>query len=168
MRHERIYQRRGRRFLPAAGGVGLFQRARYEAVFLIGERRFDVFAQRLGYPLRFAGRRFGPHRIAFAAAQLFVHLAVAFQHLHRKVAGREGLGQLAVVLVHVAVQSPKPLFDDAALTDMDMPHPFVLVFVDGYDRVQQGFDALAVARFHRNHRHAQHPAQTFVVELRAA
>jgi len=55
VRHERVDQRRGRRFLLPAGRIGLLERSRYESVFAVGERRFDIFAQRLGNAVRFAG-----------------------------------------------------------------------------------------------------------------
>ncbi len=115
-----------------------------------------------------AGRYFGPHRIAFAQTQLLVYLSVSLQHLHRKIARRETLGQLVGMKAHVAVQAAQPLFDHCALSDVDVAHAFVPVFVDRDYRVQQVVDSPVVARFDRYHRHAEHPSQIFVVQLRTA
>ncbi len=92
MRHEGVDQRRGRSLLALARSEGLPERALYESVFLVGDRRFDIFAQRFADALGFQIADRGPFGPAAAAAQLLLDLPVAFEHLHRIVAGRKALG----------------------------------------------------------------------------
>ena len=159
MRHEGVDQRRGRSLLALARSEGLPERALYESVFLIGDRRFDIFAQRFADALGF---QLG---VAAAFAEALFGLGVAFEHLHRIVAGREGFGQLAAESVHVAVQAAQPLFDDGPHVDMDVAHALVLILVYRDHRVEQLLDALAVARLDGHHRHAEHAAQVVVIQL---
>ena len=168
MRHEGVDQRRGRSLLALARSEGLPERALYESVFLIGDRRFDIFAQRFADALGFQIADRGPFGPAAAAAQLLLDLPVAFEHLHRIVAGREGFGQLAAESVHVAVQAAQSLFDDGPHVDMDVAHALVLILVYRDHRVEQLLDALAVARLDGHHRHAEHAAQVVVIQLCAA
>ena len=56
------------------------------------------------------------------------------------------------------------LLDHGTQTDVDVAHPLVAVLVDRNHGVEQRFDALVVARLDGNHRHAEHAAQTVVIE----
>lgn len=166
--HQRVDERRCGAFGPLAGGERLLERSGDEAVLLVGNRRLDILAQRLGDALRLAVANLHPLGEAFAAAQPLLDLVVALEHLHRVVARREGLGQLAAVFVHVAVEPADALLDHGTQTDVDVAHPLVAVLVDRNHGVEQRFDALVVARLDGNHRHAEHAAQTVVVERGAA
>ena len=149
-------------------GVGLLERPLYEPVFLVGESRLDILAQGFGDALRLAVADLHPLGIAAAAAQLFLDLPVAFEHLHGIVAWREGLGQFAAVVAHVVLEPPEPLLDDGAHVYMDVAYALVLVFVHGDHGVQQRLDAFAVACLDGYHRYAEHPSQVVVIELRTA
>ena len=168
MGDEGVDQRRCGHLFAFAGGVGLLQGALDEAVFLVGEGRFDIFAQRFGDPLGLAVTDFGPDRVAFATAQRLLGLLVAFEHLHGPVSGREGLGQFVAVEAHVAVELAQTLVDDRPHVDMNVAHALVPVFVNIDYRIEQIVDALVVAGLYRNHRYTQHAAQTVVIERRTA
>ena len=168
MRHEGVDEGRGRRLLALARGEGLPQGALDEAVFLVGEGRLDILAQRLGDVPRLAVADRRPFGVAGACLQVLFDLGVALEHLHGVVARREGLGQLVAVGAHVAVQAPEALLDDRTLVDVDVAHALVASFVDGDHRVEQLLDALVVAGLDRDHRHTQHGPQLLVVELGAA
>ena len=168
VRHEGVDERRGLRLLALPGYVGLAQRTLDEAVFLVGERRFDVLAQRLGDAARLAVADFDPFAVAGAAVQHFLRLPVALEQFHGVVAGREGFGQLLAVVAHVAVESPQPFLDHRAHVDVDVAHAVVAVLENVDHRVQQSLYAAVVARLYGNHRHAQHAAQAVVIEFRTA
>lgn len=121
-----------------------------------------------GDALRLAVADLHPLGIAAAAAQLFLDLPVAFEHLHGIVAWREGLGQFAAVVAHVVLEPPEPLLDDGTHVYMDVAYALVLIFVHGDHGVQQRLDAFAVACLDGYHRYAEHPSQVVVIELRTA
>ena len=164
MRHEGVDHGRRRDLLAPSGGESLLQGSLDESVFLVGEGRFDILAQRFGDAPGLAVADFGPLGVAPAFAEALFGLGVAFEHLHRIVAGRESLGQFVAVVAHVAVEPAQPLFDHGTHVDMDMAHTLVAVLIDIDHGVQQGVDAAVVARLDGHHRHAQHAAQILVVE----
>lgn len=168
VRHEGVDQLRGRGLFAFPRGVGLLERPLNEPVFLVGESRLDILAQGFGDAFGLAVADLRPLGVAAAAAQLFLDLPVAFEHLHGVVARREGLGQFAAVVAHIVLEPPEPLFDDGAHVYVDVAYALVLVLVHGDHGVQQRFDAFAVACLDGYHRYAEHPSQVVVIELRTA
>ena len=168
VRHEGVDHGRRRHLLAPSGGEGLLQRTLDESVFLVGEGRFDILAQLPGDAPGLAVADFGPHSVTLAAAEALFGLPVALEHLHRVVAGREVFREFVAEGAHVAVEFAQPLVDHGAHVDMDVAHALVAVLENVDHRVQQSLYAAVVARLYGNHRHAQHAAQTVVIEFRAA
>ncbi len=147
-----------------AGRVGLFQCTRDESVFLIGNGRFDIFAQRFGDVLGFAVAQLHPFGVVGAAMQFFFDLAVALHEFQCEIAGRKGFGQFIAGDSEGGVEFLQSLLDDRPLIDVDMAYTVVLVFVYGDDRIEQFVDAFVVACLDRHHRHAHHPSQVVVIK----
>ena len=140
----------------------------YESVFLVGDRRFDVFAQLLLDLRHGTVAQSDPLGEMGTVGQLRFDLLVAFEQLHGEIPRREVLGQLVAGGTQTLVQRPERLLDDRAVVDMDMAHAGIPIFVDGDHRVEQCLQTPPRLGHDGHHRHAEHRAQMLVIEYGAA
>ena len=156
------------RLLLFSGSVSLLERTGNKAVFLVGEGRYDVLAQLLLDLRHGAVAQRDPFGEMGTIRQLRLDLLVAFEQFHGKIARRKVLGQFVAIRLQMLVQRPERLLDDRTVIDVDVTHTGILVLIDGDHRIEQRLQTAPRFGYDGYHRHAEHRAQMFVIERRAA